>query len=70
MFKIQKRAVVTLSTRLKDKSEKKLLREEKIARVAIMSPDLFSLKAFCLSKNTQVIYIYIYIYISVSLKFV
>ena len=55
---MQKRAVVTLSTRLKDKPDKKLLREEKIAKVAIISPDFFSLKASCLSINTQVMYIY------------
>ena len=53
---MQKGDVVTLSTRLKDKSENKLLREENIAKVEIMFRDFFSLKASCLSINTQVIY--------------
>ena len=61
---MQKGDVVTLSTRLKDKSENKLLREENIAKVEIMFRDFFSLKASCLSINTQVIYI------PVSLQFV
>ena len=40
------------------KWENKLLREENIAKVAIMSRHFFSLKASCLPINTHVIYMY------------
>ena len=47
-----KRAIVTLSMRLKDKSENKLLLEVKIAKVAIMSRDFFFLESIlCLDKH-------------------
>ena len=52
MFKMLKRAIVTLSMRLKDKSENKLLLEVKIAKVAIMSRDFFFLESIlCLDKH-------------------
>ena len=54
---VEKRAVVTLQTELKDKSESKLLREGKIAKAAIMSRDFFFLESI-LSLNKRSSYIY------------